>query len=94
MKKRSVKTGKLGENVKKMENGQKSLSDGRFGFLRCLGILIRAPEVPFLVPPKWLKLPHFGGSGGYQKWHFGCPNQNFETTFRYKLAPKIPKKPP
>ena len=24
-----------------------------------LRILIRAPEVPFLVPPKWLKLGHF-----------------------------------
>ena len=29
---------------------------------------------------------------GYQKWHFGCPNQNSETTFQYKLAPKTPKK--
>ena len=44
-----------------------------------------------LVPPKWLKLPRFGW---YQKWHFGCQNQNSETTFQYKLAPKTPKKPP
>ena len=36
----------------------------------------------------------FWGFGGYQKWHFGCPNQNSETTFQYKLAPKTPKKPP
>ena len=31
---------------------------------------------------------------GYQKWHFGCPNQNSETTFQYKLAPKTPNKTP
>ena len=36
----------------------------------------------------------FWGFGGYQKWHIGCPNQNPETTFQYKLAPKTPKKPP
>ena len=30
----------------------------------------------------------------YRKWHFGDPNQNSETTFQYKLAPKTPKKPP
>ena len=30
----------------------------------------------------------------YQKWHFGCPNQNCKTTFQYKLAPKTPKKTP
>ena len=47
-----------------------------------LRILIRATEVPFLVTPKW----------GCQKWRFGCPNQNSETTFQYKLAPKTSKK--
>ena len=31
---------------------------------------------------------------GYQKWHFGCLNQNSKTTFQYKLAPKTPKKTP
>ena len=23
---------------------------------------------------------------GYQKWHFGCPNQNSKTSFQYKLG--------
>jgi hypothetical protein len=31
---------------------------------------------------------------GYQKWYFEGPNQNSETTFQYKLAPKTPKNPP
>ena len=44
---------------------------------------------PILVPEV-----AFWGFGGYQIWHFGCPNQNSETTFQYKLAPKTPKKPP
>ena len=30
----------------------------------------------------------------YRNWHFGDLNQNSETTFQYKLAPKTPKKPP
>ena len=33
-----------------------------------LRILIRAPQVPFLVPPK----THFWLFWGYQKWHFRC----------------------
>ena len=33
-----------------------------------LRILIRAPEVPFSVPPKTPKMGHFGCFGGYQKW--------------------------
>ena len=53
-------------------------------------VLIPAPEVPFSVPSKWQKQSFWG----YQKWHFGCPNQNSKTTFQYKLAPKTPKKPP
>ena len=40
------------------------------------------------------KITPFWGFGGYQKWHFGCPNQNSETIFQYKLAPETPKKPP
>ena len=58
-----------------------------------LRILIRAPEVPFLVPPKQPKTPkmtHFGRFGGYQKWYLGCPNQNSKTTFQYKYPPKTP----
>ena len=31
---------------------------------------------------------------GYQKWHFGCPNQKSKTTFQHKLAPKTPQKTP
>ena len=27
---------------------------------------------------------------GYQKWHFGCPNQNSETTFRDPNHPQNP----
>ena len=27
---------------------------------------------------------HFWLFWGYQKWHFGCPNQNSKTTFQYK----------
>ena len=40
--------------------------------------------------------PQNGGNGiflpfwGYQKWHFGCPNQNSETTFR---DPNLPQNP-
>ena len=44
--------------------------------------------------PKMAKMTPFWGIGGYQKWHFGCPNQNSKTTFQYKLAPKTPKKTP
>ena len=61
--------GKRGENIKKTQNGKKSLFEVRFGFLRWLfggfgglfggvgglKILISAPEVPFLVHPNWLK---------------------------------------
>ena len=56
-----------------------------------LRILIQAPEVPFLVPPKTPKMGHFGCFWlfwGYQNWHFGCPNQNSKTTFQYKYPPK------
>ena len=31
---------------------------------------------------------------GTKKWYLDCPNQNSETTFQYKLAPKAPKKTP
>ena len=31
------------------------------------------------------RFSHFEGT---QKWYVGCPNQNSETTFQYKLAPK------
>ena len=40
------------------------------------------------------KMTPFWSFWGYQKWRFGCPNQNSETTFQYKLAPKTPKKTP
>ena len=30
--------------------------------------------------------------GGYQKWHFGCPNQNSETTFIDQTSPQNPQK--
>ena len=35
-------------------------------------------------------MAHFGRFGGYQKWHFECPNQNFKTTFQYKYPPLNP----
>ena len=38
----------------------------------------------------WLFFPFWA----YRNWHFGDLNQNSETTFQYKLAPKTPKKPP
>ena len=61
--------GKRGENIKKTQNGKKSLFEVRFGFLRWLfggfgglfggegdlKILILAPEVSFLAPPNWPK---------------------------------------
>ena len=49
-----------------------------------LRIFIQAPEVPFLVPPKWLKHPVWGN----QKWHFGCLNQynNFENCQKYPIC--------
>ena len=52
-----------------------------------LRILIRAPEVPFSVPPKTPKMGHFGCFWlfwGYRKWHLGGPNQHLKTTFQYK----------
>ena len=39
-------------------------------------IFIWATKVPFLVPLKQPKMTHFGCFGGYQKWQFGCSNQN------------------
>jgi len=33
----------------------------------------------------------FGPFWGYQKWHFGCPNQNSETTFRDPNHPQNPQ---
>ena len=59
---------KMAPKYQKVQNGQKSLFEGWFGFLRCLmgvlgaslyRILMRAPEVPFLVPPKPPKRGHF-----------------------------------
>ena len=44
--------------------------------------------------PKMTKIPRFSHFEGTQKRHFEFPNQNSETTFQYKLAPKIPKNPP
>ena len=55
---------------------------GVFVSKSCLRILIRATEVPFLVTPKW----------GCQKWHFGCPNQNSESTFIDQNHPQNPQK--
>ena len=77
-KKWPVLMGKWGKNIKKTRNGQKSLFEVLFWFLRCLfggfrgyfvlksglTILIRALEVPFLVPPKRLKRPYFSHLGG------------------------------
>ena len=55
-----------------------------------LGILTRAPEVPFFVPPKRQKWAVFA-VWGYKKWHFGCLNQNSETTFRDPNHPQNPQ---
>ena len=46
----------------------------------------------FMYAPKMAKMTPFKPFWGYQKWYFGCPNQNSETTFQYKLAPKTTKK--
>ena len=38
----------------------------------------------------YMQMGHFGRFllfWGYRKWHFGCPNQNSETTFQYKYPP-------
>ena len=67
--------GKWGKNMQNWKNGQKSLFEVRFWFLRWLfggfggyfvlksglRILIRVPQVPFSVPSKWQKqqLDHF-----------------------------------
>ena len=42
--------------------------------------------------PKMAKTTPFWSFWGYQKWRFGCPNQNSETSFQHKLAPKTPQK--
>ena len=47
------------------------------------------PKCHFFVPEygtKWLKRPFWG----YQKWHFGCPNQNSEITFIDLIPPQNP----
>ena len=46
-----------------------------------LRIFVCAPEVPFFGILRWAllaKVPIFG----YKTWHFGCPNENSETTFK------------
>ena len=60
-----------------------------------LRILIRAPKVPFLAARKWLKLAkmtRFKSFWGYQKWHFGCPNQNSKSTYIDQNHPQNPQK--
>ena len=40
-------------------------------------ILVRAPDVPFSVPPKWpktAKMTYFGRFGGYQKCQLVVPS--------------------
>ena len=51
------------------------------------------PKCQFWYPQNGQNTP-FYPFWGYQKWHFGCPNQSSKTTFQYKLAPKTAKKPP
>ena len=42
-----------------------------------LRILIRASQVPFLVPPKTAKMGHFGYFGGTFGNHFGPQKSDF-----------------
>ena len=41
--------------------------------------------------PKMTKMTPFWPFWGYQKWHFGCPNQNSETTFKDQTSPQNPQ---
>ena len=47
------------------------------------------PKCHFWYPQNGKNRP-FGPFWGYQKWHFGCPNQNSETTFRDPNHPQNP----
>ena len=55
--------------------------------------LIRAPEMPFLVPLKWLKLAKmtsFSHFGGTKNGTSGARIKKFQKTDPPKLAPKTP----
>ena len=45
-----------------------------FGGVCFLDFFIRAPEVPFLIPPKRPKRAFWG----YKKWHLQCPNKKIQ----------------
>ena len=49
-----------------------------------LRIFVRASEVPFFYGHFWQKCPSLRA----QKWHFGCPDENSETTFISPTSPK------
>ena len=57
-----------------------------------LGILIRAPEVPYLVPPKPPKRGHFSRFGGTKNGTSGAPIKKFQKTDPPKPATKTPPK--
>ena len=64
-----------------MGKWQKSLFKVRFGFLMCLHGGFGTPQMP--------KMTKFQPFWGYQKRHFGCPNQNSKTTFIDLNHPQI-----
>ena len=101
----TVENAKFVKSRKKYKMAETPLSSGQNAFPRsfflgfggvfvlksAFGFLIRAPEVPFLVPLKSVNYPKSGlvlAFQGYQKWYFRCPNQKSENTFQYKYPPK------
>ena len=56
-----------------------------------LGFWFGHPKCHFWYPQNDQNDP-FWSFWGYQKWHFGCPNQNSETTFIDQNHPQNPQK--
>ena len=55
-----------------------------------LRILIRAPEVPFSVPPKYQKPPFWGVLGGPKKGTWGAQIKILRPIFDTNTPPKTP----
>ena len=96
----TVDNAKFVKTRKKCKMAETPLSSGQNAFPRSFflgfggvfvlksvfGFLIRAPEVPFLVPLKSWNQPKIGlvlAFQGYQKWYFRCPKQKSVNTFQY-----------
>ena len=64
--------------------GNSIIFGGCWTYKSGLRIFVRASEVPFFYGHFWQKCPSLRA----QKWHFGCPDENSETTFISPTSPK------